>query len=142
MPEPTRIQIRTPQPQTPAVPEPPVHPWVKRQVTLLQRWEALSTRQAQYEAELAKLHATGDALQAEWTALQQENQASLDAMPTDLDAYAVTAQVWALAKARIQQICADVKPTSGLYTSSVPRAILEFGAPLELNPRGAPAAGY
>jgi len=49
-------------------------------IALALRREHLATRQTQYEEELARLHATGAMLQAEWEALETEQLACIETL--------------------------------------------------------------
>jgi hypothetical protein len=83
------------------VPETPTDA-IGRYVLVLRQWEDLTRRQAKYEDDLRKLHATGDALSAEWESLAAERQHVVEELGAlDTRSHEVIERAWTLFKAHL-----------------------------------------
>ena len=112
---------------------------IGRYVLLLRQWEDLTRRQATYEAELRKLHATGDALQAAWDALAADRQHCLDELGAlDTPPHEVIERAWTLFKAQLFVLCQTATRGSSAVYQSVPGPITTLAEPLTRDPRLTP----
>jgi hypothetical protein len=102
---------------------------------LLLQWEELTRRQAQYEADLTRLEATGDKFRLHWQALAAERQRCLEELHTlHLPLDEVIERCWAQFKTHLWSLCqAEAPPTTMFY--AVPYSIRTLAEPVTRNPR-------
>lgn len=109
---------------------------IGRYVLVLRQWEDLTRRQAKYEDDLRKLHATGDALSAEWERLSTARQQSVEALSAlDTPSHEVIERAWTLFKADLFVLCQNAKRQRSGMSSSTPFAIEQLAEPITRNPR-------
>jgi hypothetical protein len=111
---------------------------VARYVAILLRWEDLTRQQARYEAELKKLYAQGDTLQADWDALATARQDCLGELhalgslggPTEW----FVERAWDLFKQHLFVLCQTAQKDT-MARIAIPHAITTLSEPLTRNPR-------
>jgi hypothetical protein len=107
---------------------------IGRYALVLLQWEDLTRRQAQYEADLTKLEATGDKLRPEWEALAIERQACLAELSRlGLPLEEVIARAWDLFKGQLWLLILATE-RSQTRESAFSR-IRDLAEPLPRNPR-------
>jgi hypothetical protein len=117
------------------VPETPTDA-IGRYAVLLLHWEELTRRQAKYDDDLRKLHAAGDALQAEWDTLAVERQWCLSALEAlDTPRHQIIERAWDLFKAHLGLLCQTARRGSNAFSGSVPTPITTLADALPRDPR-------
>ena len=111
---------------------------VEGYLRLLQRWEALSDRQAAYDKELQALNAQGDQLAADWEALSTQHRACLHALERCETPLAdAIRQTWTLCRQQLAGVIAQHESQRAQYGGKfLPGEIQALARTPKLHPRG------